>query len=71
MLLKKLLDREEKMTNTILVNLVSDQTLPNVQFIKWYFKENPENLKVLFISTKKNGRKAKIRLHKKGSFFAG
>ncbi len=53
------------MKNTILVNLVSDQTLPNVQFIKWYFKENPENLKVLFISTKKMEEKQKSDCIKK------
>ncbi len=56
------------MTNTILVNLVSDQTLPNVQFIKWYFKENPENLKVLFISTKKMEEKQKSDCIKKALF---
>lgn len=41
------------MTDTILVNLVSEQTIPNVQFIKWYFSKNEKNLKVLFVSTEK------------------
>lgn len=56
------------MKNTILVNLVSDQTLPNVQFIKWYFKQNPESSKVLFISTKKMEEKQKSECIKKALF---
>lgn len=39
------------MTDTILVNLVSEQTIPNVQFIKWFYKKYTKNITVLFIST--------------------
>lgn len=47
--------------NTILVCLVSDQTIPNVQFIKWYFNNNIQNMKILFLSTKEMEKKEKSK----------
>ena len=46
---------------TVLVCLVSEQTIPNVQFIKWYFKNNPQNMKILFLSTKDMEKKEKSK----------
>ena len=40
------------MKETILVNLVSEQTIPNVQFIKWYFNKKQTPMKILLVSTK-------------------
>ena len=37
----------------ILVSLISEQTIPNVQFIKWYTKNNFQKYDLLFVSTKK------------------
>lgn len=47
------------MGKTILVSLISEQTLPNIQFIKWYLKNNTNITKLLFISTKKMEEKGK------------
>lgn len=41
------------MTDTLLVLLVSDQTIPNVQFLKWFFTNRLQTVGVLFISTQK------------------
>lgn len=43
----------------ILVSLISDQTIPNVQFIKWYLKNNIQSTRLVFISTKKMEEKGK------------
>ena len=37
---------------TCIVLLISDQTIPNVMFLKWYFKEPLGRYDVLFLSTK-------------------
>ncbi|MCM1322150.1 MAG: DUF1887 family CARF protein [Bacteroides sp.] len=47
------------MKDIILVNLVSEQTIPNVQFIKWYFNRNKKSIKILLISTKEMEQKDK------------
>lgn len=41
------------MADKIIVSLVSEQTIPNVQFLKWYIKNNLEKTDLLFISTKR------------------
>jgi len=43
----------------LIVILVSEQTVPNVQFLKWFFKNNHETVDVLFISTEKMEAKKK------------
>ena len=48
-----------KKNKTILVCLVSEQTIPNVQFIKWYFSQNQKEIEILFISTEEMERKEK------------
>lgn len=41
------------MNTKCVVLLVSEQTIPNIVFLKWYFRNNPEqNVSVLFISSK-------------------
>lgn len=47
--------------NTVLICLVSDQTIPNVQFIKWYLKNNTQNMKILFLSTPEMEKKEKSK----------
>ena len=47
------------MKDAIIVNLVSDQTIPNVQFIKWFVKQNLGQIKVLLVTTKEMERKDK------------
>ena len=47
------------MKDTILVNLVSDQTIPNVQFVKWYFNQNHLPMKIFLLSTKEMENKQK------------
>ena len=47
------------MKDTILVNLVSDQTIPNVQFVKWYFNQNHLPMKIFLLSTKEMEKKQK------------
>lgn len=41
------------MTEKIIVSLISEQTIPNVQFLKWYIKNNIQKYDLLFISTQK------------------
>lgn len=53
------------MKDTILVNLVSEQTIPNVQFIKWYFNQNKNSMKILLVSTKEMEQKDKLTHIKK------
>ena len=48
------------MKDTILVNLVSDQTIPNVQFVKWYFNQNHLPMKLFLLSTKEMENKQTI-----------
>ena len=50
------------MKETILVNLVSEQTIPNVQFIKWYFNKKQTPMKILLVSTKEMEQKEKDRI---------
>lgn len=38
---------------TLLVTIVSEQTVPNVQFCKWFLKNHLQNMDVIFISTEK------------------
>ncbi len=47
------------MAKKLIVVLVSEQTVPNVQFLKWYFKNNLQNVDLLFISTNKMEQKQK------------
>ena len=47
------------MKDTVLVNLVSEQTIPNVQFVKWYFRQNQIPMKILLVSTKEMEQKGK------------
>ena len=49
------------MKDTILVNLVSEQTIPNVQFIKWYFNQNHLPMKILLLSTREMEQKEKSK----------
>ena len=41
------------MSNDLIITLVSEQTIPNVQFLKWYLKNNLHTVDLLFISTRK------------------
>ncbi len=43
----------------LIVILVSEQTVPNVQFLKWYFKNNLQTIDLLFVSTNKMEQKQK------------
>ena len=49
------------MKDTILINLVSEQTIPNVQFVKWYFNQNHSPMKILLLSTKEMEKKEKSK----------
>lgn len=45
---------------TLIVLLVSDQTIPNVLFMKWFFREYPETAAdILFVTTKDMNKKNK------------
>lgn len=60
--INKLEGRKSRMSkNTVLICLVSDQTIPNVQFIKWYLKNNTQNMKILFLSTPEMEKKEKSK----------
>ena len=49
---------------SLIVLLVSEQTLPNIQFLKWIdSQKKSEEYKILFISTEKMEKKAKIGNH--------
>ena len=51
------------MQKTLIVSLVSEQTIPNVQFVKWYSSENPDiRADMFFISTREMENKEKTRL---------
>ena len=43
----------------LIITLVSEQTIPNVQFLKWYFSNNLRTVDLLCISTKKMEQKNK------------
>ena len=47
------------MTDKLIVLLVSEQTVPNIQFLKWHFRIKPETVDLLFISTEIMERKKK------------
>ncbi len=47
--------------STVLVCLVSEQTIPNVQFIKWYCKDNIQKMRILFLSTKDMEKREKSK----------
>lgn len=49
------------MNTTYIITLVSDQTVPNVLFLNWYFKNNmaEKNQKLVFVSTKVMEEKGK------------
>ena len=47
------------MAEKLVILLVSEQTVPNVQFLKWFFKNNRETVDILFISTEKMENKKK------------
>lgn len=47
------------MTNKLIILLVSEQTMPNIQFLKWYFRTKPETVDLLFISTEMMEKKKK------------
>ncbi len=47
------------MQNKLIVILVSEQTVPNVQFLKWYFRNNLQTVDLLFVSTNKMEQKQK------------
>ena len=47
------------MTDTLVVILVSDQTAQNVQFLKWYFRSDLQNIDLLFVSTGEMEKKEK------------
>lgn len=58
------------MKETILVNLVSEQTIPNVQFIKWYFNKKQMPMKILLVSTKEMEQKEKSLFIKNALHFS-
>lgn len=58
------------MERTILVNLVSEQTIPNVQFIKWYFNKKQTPMKILLVSTKEMEQKEKSLFIKNALHFS-
>ena len=47
------------MTDSLIIILVSDQTVQNVQFLKWYFRSNLQTIDLLFVSTDKMEEKQK------------
>ncbi len=47
------------MADTLITLLVSDQTIQNVQFLKWYFSRQKQTVDILFISTEKMEEKKK------------
>lgn len=47
------------MEKKLIVILVSEQTVPNVQFLKWYFKNYLQTVDLLFVSTSKMEEKQK------------
>lgn len=47
--------------NTVLICLVSEQTIPNVQFIKWYCKDNIQKMRILFLSTRDMEKREKSK----------
>lgn len=54
---------DSRMNKTLIVSLVSNQTIPNVQFAKWYRSENPElSADLVFISTPTMEKYKKTRL---------
>ncbi len=44
---------------TAVLTLISEQTIPNVQFLKWFFKNHLQTVDMIFISTKKMEEKRK------------
>lgn len=46
---------------SVLVCLISEQTIPNVQFIKWYFSLNPKKINIVFVSTEEMEKKEKTQ----------
>ncbi len=44
---------------TAVITLISEQTIPNVQFLKWFFKNHLQTVDMIFISTKKMEEKRK------------
>lgn len=49
------------MSATLIVMLVSEQTIPNVQFLKWYLSNNSQAVDLLFVSTKEMEEKEKTK----------
>lgn len=47
------------MSKKLIVLLISEQTVPNIQFLKWFFKNNLQTVDLLFISTQKMEAKGK------------
>ncbi len=47
---------------TCIISLISEQTIPNVQFIKWYLSNYQENVYLLFLTTENMDKKDK-KLH--------
>lgn len=47
------------MADTLITLLISDQTIQNVQFLKWYFRNNLQTIDLLFVSTEKMEEKQK------------
>lgn len=41
------------MSDSLLVLIVSKETIPNVQFLKWYFRNNAKKADLLFVSSEK------------------
>lgn len=47
------------MADKLIVLLISEQTVPNIQFLKWFFRNNLQTVDLLFISTEKMENKNK------------
>ena len=47
------------MADTLITLLISEQTVPNVQFLKWFFSRQKQTVDILFVSTEKMEEKKK------------
>lgn len=51
------------MEKTLIISLISEQTVPNIQFMKWYWNEHISlQSDLLFISTEEMEKKRKIKI---------
>ena len=51
------------MKKTLIISIISEQTIPNIQFMKWYWNEHKDlQADLLFISTVEMENKEKSKL---------